>query len=139
MGLLIGLFRYLAEQGENNNTIQHEKYTADRSSTSFALMGTLIAWIFFPILCMDYSRIDAPHTPYTGPISVLFALCAATLASFLISSLFNDGVLVRDIIYGPIAGGVATSTASYWILNPAYALTTGTVAAIVQVVVMNLI
>jgi ammonium transporter Rh len=103
-------------------------------------MGTLLAWIFFPILCMDYARYDVTdHTLYTGPISVLFALCAATLASFLVSSLFNDGVLVRDIIYGPIAGGVATSTASYWILNPAFALTTGTVAAIVQVVVMNLI
>jgi hypothetical protein len=139
MGLILGVFRYLSERNESQSTAQHENYTANRFSASFALMGTLMTWIFFPILSMDYSRPDALHTVYTGPASVLFALCAATLTSFLLSPIFNDGILIRDIIYGPIAGGVASSTASYWILNPAYALATGVLAAALQIVVMNLI
>jgi ammonia channel protein AmtB len=103
-------------------------------------MGTLLIWIFFPVLALDYinSKV-ATHTPYTGAYSVIFSLCAATITSLLISPIMNDGVLIRDVVYGPIAGGVACSTASYWILNPAFALVIGVVAAILQVVIMNVV
>ena len=104
------------------------------------MIGTLLTWIFFPILSMDY--IDAgisSTTVYTGPYSVIFALCAATITSFIISALINNGVLIRDVIYGPIAGGVACSTASYWIVNPVYAIVIGVVSALIQVVVMNVV
>lgn len=57
----------------------------------------------------------------------------------MVSIFFNKGVLIRDIIYGPIAGGIASSSASFWITNPAYAIATGIVSALVQVTVMNLV
>ncbi len=57
----------------------------------------------------------------------------------MLSPIFNNGVLIRDIVYAPIAGGVACATASYWILNPVYSLLTGLVAGAVQVVIMNLV
>lgn len=89
---------------------------------------------------MDYiDTTVALHTPYTAAYSVLFALCAATVTSFLVSPIFNDGVLIRDIVYGPLAGGVASVTAAYWIVNPVYALVIGFVSAIIQVVVMNVV
>ncbi len=92
------------------------------------------------MLALDYLDQDvAIHTSYTGAYSVIFALSAATLTSFMVSPLFNNGVLVRDIVYGPIAGGVASVTAGYWIINPVYALVIGVVAAMVQVIVMNVI
>jgi ammonia channel protein AmtB len=107
---------------------------------TFALLGSLLVWIFFPILALDYiDEIVAYHTPYTGAYSVIFSLCAATITSFLLSPLFNDGILIRDVIYGPIAGGVACSTASYWILNPVYAIIIGVFAGAVQVVAMNVV
>lgn len=119
--------------------MQHQNYSADRFSATFALIGTILTWIFFPILAMDFIRDTITTTNmYTGAYSVIFALCASTLAAFMISPLFNDGVLIRDIIYAPIAGGVACSTASFWILNPVYALLTGLVAGSVQVIIMNL-
>jgi hypothetical protein len=103
-------------------------------------MGTVLVWIFFPVLAIDYLNLDiASHTPYTGAYNVIFSLCAATITSFIVSPIFNNGILIRDIIYGPIAGGVACSTASYWILHPAYALVIGLVAAALQVIVMNVI
>lgn len=139
MGLIVGIFRYLRERKENN-TIQHENYTANRSSAAFALIGTILTWIFFPILALDYiDRSVALHTPYTGAYSVLFSLCAATITSFMVSPLFNNGILIRDIVYGPIAGGVASATASYWIVNPVYALVIGVVSALLQVIIMNLV
>lgn len=139
MGLVIGLLRYLREKGQNT-TDKHTNYSANRTSASLALMGTILTWIFFPILALDYIDTDVNiHSPYTGAYSVIFALCAATIGSFMVSPIFNDGILIRDIVYGPIAGGVATVTASYWILNPVYAIVTGFVASILQVVVMNLV
>ena len=99
-----------------------------------------MTWVFFPILAMDYTEPSVSSTPvYTAPYGVIFALCSATIASFILSALFNDGIIVRDIVYGPIAGGVASLTASFWIVNPAYALVIGFVAATVQIIVMNFI
>lgn len=138
-GLAIGLFRFLKERGDNN-TIRHDNYTANRSSASFALIGSVLVWIFFPVLSMDYIAQEVSiSTPYTSMYSVIFALCAATLTSFMLSPLFNNGIQIRDIIYGPIAGGVASVTASYWVVNPAYSLVIGVVSAAIQVIVMNLI
>lgn len=76
---------------------------------------------------------------YTGPYGVIFSLCAATITSFVVSALINKGIMIRDVVYGPIAGGVASVTASYWIVNPVYALVIGVVAALVQVVAMNVV
>ncbi len=89
---------------------------------------------------MDYldTRVTVSAT-YTGPYAVIYSLCAATITSFIASAIFNNGLLIRDIIYGPIAGGVAASTASYWIVNPVYAIIIGIVSAFVQVAVMNLV
>ena len=120
--------------------MHHQNYSANRSSATFALLGTLFIWIFFPILSMDYLNTNISFSPtYTGPYSVIFALCGATIASFMMSTLLNEGVLIRDIIYGPIAGGVASSTASFWIVNPVYAIVIGVVAGSIQVIIMNLI
>lgn len=140
MGLIVGILRYLRERRAESSTAQHENYTASRSSASFALIGTILTWIFFPILALDYlDDTVAVHTPYTGAYSVLFSLCAATITSFMVSPIFNNGILIRDIVYGPIAGGVASATASYWIVNPAYALVIGVVSALLQVIIMNVV
>ena len=89
---------------------------------------------------MDYRDTNITTTNvYTGPYSVIFSLCAATITSFIVSSILNNGILIRDVVYGPIAGGVASSTASYWIANPVYAIVIGIVSAHVQVVVMNVV
>lgn len=99
-----------------------------------------MTWIFFPILAADYIDTSITSTsPYTSLYSVIFALSSATLTSFMVSPIFNDGILIRDIIYGPIAGGVSSVTASYWIINPAYSLVIGVISALIQIIVMNLI
>ena len=103
-------------------------------------MGTLFIWVFFPILAADYVEADiAVHTYYTGPYTVWYSLAASTVTSFALSPLFNDGVLIRDIVFGPIAGGIVASSASYYVVNPVYGIVMGVVAAIVQIIIMNLV
>ena len=89
---------------------------------------------------MDYLDPNVSYsTTYTGPYAVIYSLCAATITSFIVSAILNNGLLIRDIIYGPVAGGVAALTASYWILNPVYAILIGIISAAVQVIIMNLV
>lgn len=140
MGLVLGLFRHLRERKPETDTARHINYSANRSSASFTLIGTLLIWTFFPILALDYTDPSVTVTNvYTGPYGVIFALCSATVTSFVLSALINQGIMIRDIIYGPVAGGVASATASYWVTNPVYAIVIGVVAALVQVVVMNVV
>lgn len=103
-----------------------------------ALLGTLFIWIFFPILTSDYIRSGiALHTPFTGAYTVMYSIAAATIASFATSMILHDGLLIRDIIYGPIAGGVISSSPSFYVTNPVYGILIGLIAGIVQVVLMN--
>ena len=103
-------------------------------------MGTLFTWVFFPVLAADYLDTSiAVHTYYTAPYTVWYSLAAATVTSFALSPLFNDGVQIRDIVFGPVAGGVVACTAAYYVVNPVYGMVMGTVAGAVQVVIMNLV
>ena len=89
-------------------------------------------------MAADYVEEDiGTHTFYTGPYTVWYSLAAATVTSFALSPRFNNGLLIRDIVLGPIAGGVVASSASYYIINPVYGIVMGVVAAIVQIVIMN--
>lgn len=54
MGLSLGLLKYIKERNPEASTSQHHNYSGNRSSAAFALIGTLLTWIFFPILAMDY-------------------------------------------------------------------------------------
>ena len=137
MGLMMGLLKRTREKN-SSDTKTHDNYTANKFTASMALLGTLFTWVFFPSISADYIDADfASHTVYTGPYTVWYSLAASTIISFAISPIFNDGLLIRDIVYGPIAGGVAASTASYYVVNPVYGIVIGVVAGLVQVIIMN--
>lgn len=70
----------------------------------------------------------------------MFSLASATITSVMISLLFNGGrVGVRDLIYGTVAGAIATSSASAYVTKPVYGILFGFIAAAIQVLVMNTI
>ena len=47
--------------------------------------------------------------------------------------------MIRDIIYGPVAGGVVASSAAYFVTNPVYGIIMGIVSGVFQVIIMNTI
>lgn len=53
--------------------------------------------------------------------------------------MINKGLLIRDIVYGPIAGGVIASSASFYVTNPVYGILIGAIAGLIQVIVMNVV
>jgi hypothetical protein len=105
------------------------------------MFGALIIWIFFPILAFDIDdgTIANAFNLYTGPISIVLAMSAGALGAFSFSSFFNERMIARDIIHGPIAGAIACGTASFYITNPVYAILVGFAAGIIQTFIQNVI
>lgn len=109
-----------------------------------ALIGTVFTFVFFPMIVMDppqtlifsdvYQSINVNeiHTLYTTPIAILYGISASTVVNIAFSFFLNSKVSIRDVVYGPIAGAIATSSAAYYITNPVWAMLVGSVAGIIQ-------
>ena len=107
-------------------------------SSTMALIGTAFIWVFFPAFVMDppvlSSKISSTAL-YTAPLSMLYGLAASTLMSISTPYVLNEKLMIRDVILGPIAGGISVASAGFHITNPAYAILIGTVAGIIQPVI----
>ncbi len=60
---------------------------------------------------------------------------AAVLGSFCVSTLIHGRIVMRDIIHGPIAGGIVVGSSSLFITNPVYALVAGFAAGVTQTII----
>lgn len=76
----------------------------DKNSNQFCLLGSMMLWIFWPSFT---SALVAPDRIVLTVINTVFALCAATLATFLFSKLIRGKIEIEDIANAALAGGVA--------------------------------
>ena len=65
---------------------------------------TMMLWIFWPSFT---SALVAPTQIVLTVINTVFALCAATLATFLFSKMIRGKIEIEDIANAALAGGVA--------------------------------
>ena len=63
---------------------------------------------------------------------------AGVVGSFCLSALIHGNIIIRDIIHGPIAGGIVVGSASFFITNPVYALVAGFAAGAVQSTIQSI-
>lgn len=96
----------------------------DAVSNQFALLGSMILWLFWPSFT---SAMVAPEQVVLTAINTIFALCGATLATFIFSRLIRGKIEVADIANAALAGGVAIGSACN-LVNPGYALLIGVAA-----------
>ena len=88
-------------------------------SSQFCLLGSMILWIFWPSFT---SAIVAPERVVLTAINTVFALCGATLATYIFSRLIRGKIEIEDIANAALAGGVAigslcdTTTPGYSLL-----------------------
>lgn len=64
---------------------------------------------------------------------------ASIVGALCISILINTDLVIRDIVYAPIAGGIVVGSASFFISNPVYSIAAGLTAGIVQALIQNCI
>jgi len=77
---------------------------ADKNSNQLCLIGSMMLWIFWPSFT---SALVAPTQIVLTVINTVFALCAATLATFLFSKMIRGKIEIEDIANAALAGGVA--------------------------------
>ncbi|MGE5417931.1 MAG: ammonium transporter [Acidobacteriota bacterium] len=96
----------------------------DATSNQFALLGSMILWLFWPSFT---SAIVAPERVVLTAINTVFALCGATIATFIFSKIIRGKIEIADIANAALAGGVAIGSACN-MTNPGMALLIGVAA-----------
>jgi len=97
---------------------------SDAVSNQFALLGSMILWLFWPSFT---SALVAPDRVVLTAINTIFALCGATLATYIFSRLIRGKIEIADIANAALAGGVAIGSTCN-MTNPGYALCIGLAA-----------
>ena len=104
---------------------------SDHTSDQFSMLGSMVLWIFWPSFC---SAVVPPEQMPRTVINTLMALCAATIATYLVSRLFRQGRLAAgDMANAALAGGVAIG-ATCNVVSPLAAFGIGSVAGAICVV-----
>ncbi len=99
--------------------------TSDTTSDRFALLGSMVLWIFWPSFC---SAVVAPEQVQLTVVNTILALCGATLGTFVMSFVLRKRKpAIADIANASLAGGVAIG-ATCNIVSPAVALAIGIAA-----------
>lgn len=95
----LGVVAYTAKKFKNKPECQ-----TDSISNQFCLLGSMILWLFWPSFT---SAIVAPDKVVLTAINTVFALCGATLATYIFSKLIRGKIEIEDIANAALAGGVA--------------------------------
>jgi ammonium transporter Rh len=89
---------------------------SDETSDRFSMLGSMVLWIFWPSFCS--AVVPAEQLPRTV-IATILALCGATLATYVLSSLLRKGKpLFADICNAALAGGVSVGATCNTISAP---------------------
>lgn len=102
----------------------------DTISNRFCLIGGMILWIFWPSFT---SALVAPGEVVLTAINTVFALCGATLATYVFTRLIRGKIEIADIANAALAGGVAIGSVCNS-TTPGYAILIGVAAGAVSTI-----
>jgi len=100
------------------------------SSNQLCLLGSMILWIFWPSFT---SALVAPERVVLTAINTIFALCGATLATYIFTKIIRGKIEIEDIANAALAGGVAIGSTCD-MTTPGYAMLIGIAAGALSVV-----
>ena len=102
----------------------------DSISNQFCLIGSMVLWIFWPSFT---SALVAPNEVVITAINTVFALCGATLATYVFTRLIRGKIEIEDIANAALAGGVAIGSVCNT-TTPGYAVLIGVAAGAVSTI-----
>jgi ammonium transporter Rh len=105
--------------------------TNDPASNRFSMIGSMVLWLFWPSFCCAV----VPQGQFAATaVNTVLALCGATAATFVFSSIFGHGkVAIGDVANAALAGGVAIGATCNVVPAP-FAFGIGLVAGAVCVI-----
>ncbi len=102
----------------------------DTNSNQFMLLGSMMLWLFWPSFT---SALVAPDRVVLTAINTIFALCGATLSTYIFSKTIRGKIDIADMANAALAGGVAIGSICN-MTNPGYAMLIGIVAGALSTV-----
>jgi ammonium transporter Rh len=98
---------------------------ADATSDRFAMLGSMVLWLFWPSFC---SAIVAQDELAKTAMNTVLALCGATLSTYALSTALRKGkTSIADMANAALAGGVSIG-ATCNVVSPAAAFGIGALA-----------
>lgn len=131
-GAYFGLGVIVNTMRKKNEEIACENNTL---SNQFCLIGSMVLWIFWPSFT---SALVAPERVVLTAINTIFALCGATLATYIFSKVLRGKIEIGDIANAALAGGVAIGSTCD-MTTPGYALLIGIAAGALSVIGYSII
>jgi ammonium transporter Rh len=107
----LGLTIALTKARQLEKTIE-----CDATSDRFAMLGSMILWIFWPSFC---AAIVPEAQVEQTVINTIVALCGATVITYLLSTVFRKGKpSIGDIANASLAGGAAIGATCNLVTTP---------------------
>lgn len=97
-------------------------------SNQLCLIGSMVLWIFWPSFT---SALVAPEQVVLTAINTVFALCGATLATYVFTKAIRGKIEIEDIANATLAGGVAIGSVCN-LATPGFAMMIGILAGTVS-------
>jgi ammonium transporter Rh len=119
-------------RGQRAKLKDHVGNVSSKSSDTFAMIGTLFLWMFWPSFNGALAGATSQHRVI---VNTVLSLCGSCVGAFIFSSMFRPGhkFSMVDIQNATLAGGVAVGGASDLVIQPWAALLTGLAASLVSV------
>lgn len=116
----------------NNEKINKQilNFKATKESNLFAMIGTIVLWIFWPSFNGALALGNAQHRVV---INTVLALTNSCVFAFITSKLLRGKFEMEDIQNASLAGGVAIGSSADLVIGPPFALIIGGFAGIISV------
>lgn len=108
---------------------------SNSTSNQLCLLGSMILWIFWPSFT---SAVVAPERVVLTSMNTIFALCGATLSTYIFTKIIRGKIQIDDIANAALAGGVAIGSTCD-MTTPGYAMLIGIAAGALSVIGYSII
>ena len=114
----------------NKKLLNNKDESSDKNSDTFAMIGTLFLWMFWPSFNGALASGNSQHRVVINTILSLTSSCMAAFAisKYLRKKKFN----MIDIQNATLAGGVAVGSSADLVIGPSFSMLIGMIAGIVS-------
>ena len=114
------------------NAKNNEK--SNKSSDTFAMIGTIFLWLFWPSFNGALAVGNAQHRVV---INTILSLTSSCMSTFAMSKFFRKKLNMVDIQNASLAGGVAVGSSADLVIGPSFSLLIGMIAGIMSTIGYN--
>ena len=108
---------------------EREKEKSTKVSDTFAMIGTIFLWLFWPSFNGALAIGNSQHRVI---INTILSLTSSCMSAFAMSKFFRKKFNMVDIQNATLAGGVAVGSSADLVIGPSFSLLIGMIAGIMS-------